>query len=85
MDVAPPAHRICADCGEPSIDVCPLCDKALCRECAEKPYTFCCDGEDYPPARIEGPSPAGVPEPSVNPRRQRCGPFGGGHLRSPRR
>jgi hypothetical protein len=42
-----PPERLFADCGEPSIDVCPLCDKALCRACAERPLLE--DDLEFPP------------------------------------
>lgn len=39
-------EKPCLECGTTTEDrsACPLCRKVYCRDCAEKPYAFCCDG-----------------------------------------
>lgn len=36
----------CFDCKKPTdAGRCPVCGKTVCRQCAEKPYAFCCDAQ----------------------------------------
>lgn len=36
----------CYHCGAPSVDTCPLCDKSVCRLCAEREGESCCPEND---------------------------------------
>lgn len=40
----------CVCCGteRKARSACPLCGKVICRDCAESPYAFCCDGAEVP-------------------------------------